>query len=565
MNTTDITIEEAMSNPALFGSILGGPTWQHRWLAVLKAAYGEDLTASQLESFCEVAGGRKPPQHRVSELCCCIGRGGGKTATAAFLAAHAAMSFNPATARLIPGENVFVLTLAVDKEQAAICFNMCKGFFETIPTLMAMVKHVGSDSITLRNRVTIKITTNDYKSVRGRGVLVCIMDECAFWATAENTSSGAPASNPDIEVYAAISPGLARVKNSMLIMISSVYRRQGMLFDSWLRNYGKNNDDTLCVLGTTTQFNPLFSQKIIDRELLIDRPRAAAEYNSVFRDDNENNLIDRAAVESCLDRGIFERPPMRGVTYFAFGDVATGAKLNQDSMTLAIAHMENECVVIDCLREAIPPFGFEGVCKEFAQLCSSYNVSVIQCDKFGAGMFAEQLAKWGVRADYEKTKPKAELYFVMITKINSRLVRLLDHDTAFKQIMGLVRRNHAGGRGQIDSVVGAHDDVSNSIAGAIMFATSAPLYNLAAMGDHDNSSSIMAARQDRAEGSRSAPIGPRLEFKSQAEFNRYQQVEKMRMQGFKLDADGVRVPIPDDEASNVFTARCERKLGDYNW
>ena len=237
MKTANISITRAMTDPALFGPSFG-PTWDYRWLPVIKGAWAEPLSATELPVFREVAG-RDPPKHRVSELVICAGRGAGKDSIASFLAAYTAMSFNPRTAKLRPGENVYVLCLAMDKEQAGICFNMTKAFFETIPTLKAMVRKFGPDTITLSNRVTIKITTNDYKSVRGRGILVAIMDECAFYQTENSTA----AANPDVEVKAAISPGLARVKGSMLIMISSVYRRTGILYDAWKQNYGKPIDD----------------------------------------------------------------------------------------------------------------------------------------------------------------------------------------------------------------------------------------------------------------------------------------------------------------------------------
>jgi hypothetical protein len=66
------------------------------------------------------------------------------------------------------------------------------------------------------------------------------LDEVAFFRD-ENFAS------PDIEVDAALSAGLARVPGSMKILISSVHKRSGLLYQRYRDFYGKNNDDILLV------------------------------------------------------------------------------------------------------------------------------------------------------------------------------------------------------------------------------------------------------------------------------------------------------------------------------
>jgi hypothetical protein len=105
-----ITATDAMSNTKLFGSHFTGSSWD-RWRAVNKAAFAESesMSTAELTLFREVAE-RDPPEHRVKELICCVGRGGGKDSNIAFLASYAAMSFNPRTARLRPGEQIYILS-----------------------------------------------------------------------------------------------------------------------------------------------------------------------------------------------------------------------------------------------------------------------------------------------------------------------------------------------------------------------------------------------------------------------------------------------------------------------
>jgi hypothetical protein len=201
---------------------------------VIKAAFCEQLDATEHAAFLEVAE-RDPPARRVKELVVIAGRGAGKNSATSALAAMIGITFDPRAAKLRPGEVVYILCIANDKEQAALEYRMLQGLFESIPILAATVKgKIGSDSIELKNRVIIEVKVNSFRSVRGRGILACIMDECGFYRDDSQRYA-----NPDIELHAAVSPGLARVPGSMLVLISSAYRRAGLLYDRWKSFYGQ--------------------------------------------------------------------------------------------------------------------------------------------------------------------------------------------------------------------------------------------------------------------------------------------------------------------------------------
>ena len=56
--------------------------------------------------------------------------------------------------------------------------------------------------------------------------------------------------------------------------------------------------------------------------------------------------------------------------------------------------------------------------------------------------------------------------------INSGQVELLDHPRLFAQLCRLERRTARSGRDTIDHAPGAHDDLANAAAGALVIATS---------------------------------------------------------------------------------------------
>ena len=99
-----------------------------------------------------------------------------------------------------------VQLLAVDRDQAGVCFDYAKAFFEK-PMLARMVRRVTANSIELKNSLTLEITTNDRRRVRGRTVVACVFDEVAHW---RNETSA----NPDVDVYAAIAPATLTIPNA---------------------------------------------------------------------------------------------------------------------------------------------------------------------------------------------------------------------------------------------------------------------------------------------------------------------------------------------------------------
>jgi hypothetical protein len=71
-------------------------------------------------------------------------------------------------------------------------------------------------------------------------------------------------------------------------------------------------------------------------------------------------------------------------------------------------------------------------------------------------------------------KPKSEIYQDLLPLINSGAVDLLDNDRLQQQLVTLERCTSRGGRDSIDHTPGAHDDVANAVAGALVTAFKEP-------------------------------------------------------------------------------------------
>jgi phage terminase large subunit-like protein len=216
-----ITIDQALKDKNLLGAALGPPDSWSTWLTTLKAAFGSPLTEPELRTFATIAGDRAPPTNRVNQLWGIRGRGSGKSRTAGAISTYVACFGEH---DLDPGEVGYVLTLAGSRDQAKMVHSYIAAFLRSSPILRKMIKNVTAHEIQLSNHVNIAVHSNNFRLIRGRTLLACVFDEIAFWR--DDTSA-----NPDIEVYRAVRPSLART-GGLLVGISSPYRKNGLLHSS---------------------------------------------------------------------------------------------------------------------------------------------------------------------------------------------------------------------------------------------------------------------------------------------------------------------------------------------
>ena len=457
MKTASVDIVTAMVDKGLFGATFAGSSWD-AWRVVLKAAFGLGLSSPWEHQLYRRCTGRSVvPTKQVRELWMPTGRRGGKSRIMAVAVVFLAC-FRSYAKILAPGENGKVVVVAADRQQAQVVFQYVWALLDGSPMLRRMVSSKTRESIRLRNRVDIEIHTASFRSSRGYTIVAFVGDECAFWR--DETSA-----NPDSEILAAVRPSMATVPGSMLLMISSPYARRGALHETHARYFGKNDSGVLVWQSESRTMNPTLPQEIVDRAYREDPLAAAAEFGAEFRRDVES-FVSLEVVSSCTIAGRHEIPPMPSTKYFGFVDPSGGS---QDSMTLAIAHVEKGVAMLDAIREAVPPFSPDQVVSEFCDLLRTYRIVTVQGDRYGGLWPREVFAKHGVRYD-ANAAVKSELYKSLLPALNSGKVELLDHARLRSQLLGLERRTSRGGRDTIDHGPRGHDDVINAAAGALVLA-----------------------------------------------------------------------------------------------
>lgn len=454
-----------ISDPVYLGRAFDGPSWD-RWRAVLRAAFYLPMSSRDLDLFAEVSGNRTPPTRRVKELVCAVGRGGGKDSIAAGLATYLATTSD--FSKLRPGERGTIMLLATDRNQAGIAYNYIRALIEESPPLSSMLaKPPRGDKIELNNRAEIVVQTNNIRSPRGRTIACAIFDEAAHWL-------GEDYANPDAEIDNAVTPGLMRFPGSLKIIISSVHRRAGLLYEKFSRSFGQDDDDVLVVLATSMEFNPTLDAEEIDRQLVLDPEKAGAEYLSQWRDDL-TSFIDRQLVEGAIDPGVITRPPQHGINYVAFADPSGG---RSDSFTAAVGHREDAIVIVDALFERRAPFDSNAVIIELAGFLKSYGVTSIRGDDYGADLTVAAFRRHGITyrsmrlSDADGVQGKlnrSEIYLNSVVLFTAGRARIPDNPRLVHQLIGLERRtSRSTGHDTVDHPAGSHDDLANACCGCLV-------------------------------------------------------------------------------------------------
>jgi hypothetical protein len=461
-----ITIGRFLTDPTLLGRDFAAPSWD-AWKVVLAGAFGEQMTDAEVAQFRELAG-RDPPCRRVEELWLAVGRRAGKDSAASVVAVYLSV-FGDFARFLRRGEAARIVCLAVDRDQARIVFGYIKAYFEEIPLLRPLLVSAKDDTVRLNNGVEVVVATNSFRGIRGGTIACAIFDEVAFWRDEAYAT-------PDAEVYRALKPAMITLREAgaMLIGISTVHKKSGLLYDKVTAHLGKDDDRVLAVLAPSTSFNPTLleaaAQAEIAQSLVEDPERAAAEWNSVWRSDL-SDLLDRELVNAAIDRDVTIRFPRAGVSYTMTADASGG---RSDSFAAAIGHVEGDLYVIDRLYERRAPFDVEVAMDEIAQLAHDYRVATVHHDDYGADLVVAGFRRRGLTskpvAIRDQKLNRSEIYLDSVSAFTAGRVRLPYNERLLHQLISLERRPVAGGHDRVDHPKGGghHDDLANAACACVV-------------------------------------------------------------------------------------------------
>ena len=452
-----MNIIEALHNEDCFKPLFKDVETWHSWEVYLQALFGlpiEDSKDRKLFKSC--TGLKKSDAVRESFVIC--GRRSGKSFISSIIAVYIA-TFKDWSKFLSPGERGYIFIIANDKSQARIIKRYVSGILKSNATFNNLIHKDLTWEIELKNQVSIMVKTCDFRTIRGYTVLCAILEEISFYRSDESA-------NPDKEILAAVRPALTTIPDSLLLGISTPYRRSGILFEMFKKYYGKPGGP-LIWKAPTTVMNPTIDKAIIDEAVRDDPSAAKAEWEAEFRADIEA-FMPEEFIDAVVIPGRFELARVEDAEYFGACDPSGG---RQDSMTLAISHKDNDGkVVLDVSREQRPPFQPKFVVKEFSETLKAYGITEIEADRYAAEWVTEAFRDNGIEVKNSELTA-SEIYLSFLPLMANGTIELLDNKRLKSQLVGLERKVRPGGKDLITHYPGGHDDVANAAAGACVMAS----------------------------------------------------------------------------------------------
>ena len=447
-----MTILKAFEDPKVFGWYFKRRhTWEN-WRVFLKAVYGIRMTAKEKEIFKKYTGRETIPEAGFSEFYAIVGRRGGKSTIVSLVAVYEAI-FGNWEKYLAPGERASIFIMATAKQQAKIVFGYCRAFLKNYEH---MIVKEGAESISLNNRIDLIIQAANFRGLRGFATAAVILDELAFFRSEEYA-------NPAEEIVNALIPSF--LPGAKLIGISTPYGKFGYLFEMYKEHFARDASDVLIWKAPTLAMNPAVNRAAMRRARRKDPTAAKTEYEAEFREDL-STYLSNDEVEQLTDHEVSIRPPEEGKKYFAFVDVSGG---KDDSLAMAIAHLEGQEVWVDYIYEEIPPYRVKDTVQHCCEMMKHYGIWEVVGDRYGGEFSSQIFEEHGIQYIVSELD-KNHIYLEFQTIANLRRVRLLDNRRLRYQLVILERKAGRMGRDTVQHPPGAHDDVANVVAGAVVTA-----------------------------------------------------------------------------------------------
>ncbi|UCG11478.1 MAG: terminase family protein [Deltaproteobacteria bacterium] len=448
-------IISAINNEKLFKPIFKDiETWSS-WIVLLKALFALKMSKPERILYQQCTGRQKSPKKPFREAVCICGRRSGKSFMASVIACFLALFFDYRQ-YLGPGERASIVIIAADRSQTRTIFNYISGILHSNEVFENCIETELKERISLNNRIDIEILTASHRTVRGRTIAAVLLDEAAFFY-----QEGA---RPDTEIYRALKPSTATIPSSLVLIISSPYAQTGLLYEMHKRFFGVDDPETMVWVADTLTMNPTLDKKIIERAVDTDPEAAESEWYARFRRDIAA-FLSIEVIEACTVPGRYELPPLSDHHYRAFVDSAGGG--GTDWMTLAIGHKDGEKMILDCIRAVPPPFDPFVVTEDFVKVLREYRCNSVEGDKYAGDWPSTAFGQHGIRY-VPSTKTKSEIYLAAEPLFSRGQVELLDHKQLFDQLRNLERRTRRAGRDLVDHPLRGHDDVANSVCGALV-------------------------------------------------------------------------------------------------
>ena len=469
---------------------------------ILKAFYGLALSEAELLTWSMLQGGASYDElgyvtgitlvpyvpQEYNRLVAVLGRRSGKTDKIVGTGAAYEITLGGHREYVRPGQEYKCLFFAQSKGDAQTNMQFIRMALEDSPLLSKQIREAIATEIRMKDGMVIEPVPVGKAVGRGHAVPVVIMDEAAFWYTAED------AANPDFEVLRAVSYSQLQFPNPKIFIPSTPWAEQGILWQGFQAGTKGNKlkceqckrdkalicehklearqryQNTLVVHAPTAAMESLdkvLKDKALARRRIIeirdDDPEAFPRESLAMFIKSISGWLNKDNIAKAVDLGVYSRSPKPGIQYMASLDPA----FRKDSFALTIGHHDMKLgVVQDFIRYWTPEVGKPlkpgDVLDEIKIHLTHYGLSVVTSDQYQLESLQQLAMDRGFvinGLDFTGVS-KSKITGSFKVLLDQFRVVLLDHDEQKAQLEALQRQVLQSGAVRIAAPPGKHDDLA---------------------------------------------------------------------------------------------------------
>lgn len=401
------------------------------------------------------------------------GRRAGGSLLCALRALHLALTLP--LGMLAAGEAGHIIFCGPDVRVPKQLLAYVDGALRAHPDLERMIVSSAAESLTLRRSdgrsVVFQVlpTRAGGSAFRGRSVVCAVMTEVGFMGGSEAAAS-------DQEAYRSLLPAL--VVGAQMLVESSPWSEQGLLWELYRDNWGKSDADALVAHAPTLLMrDDMVTRSLVEREMRRDPDATRRESGAEFLEAGSGQFFSAASIRASIDETLLELTDTpKGWTAHVGIDLATVS----DSSAIVVVHAsdaEPRVVRVAEFLELRPkkgkPLALEEVIPQFCAIAARHGARVMHADHH---LFYEAQRHLTDGVTLYKTpggpRGKSESYLAVRNALNAGLLRTApSHGRLRDQLSMVISTAIAGGSIQIRSP--RRDGHGDLCSAAILAAQSA--------------------------------------------------------------------------------------------
>lgn len=422
-----------------------------------------------------------PEASKVAAAVC--GRGSGKSLLGGTRTLHLAMTVD--VSRLQPREVAVCPVIAPDLDTAKVVVRFALGAAESLGLRIVNRVADGEEDFSIvrangkRVRIVARAASAGGVAARGRFMPCAVMDEAAFFRDSNHKIN-------DQDIFDALKPRIA--PDGQLVLLSSPWMENGLLYDLWRRNFGHPFDAVVAhaPTGLMRTDDPSILRDI-ELERAVDPEKCARERDAEFMTANAAAFFNPRAIAAMICPDV-ERVPLSTKAVggdFAFRRNSTAfVACETHEITLGAKPDGTGGVVkrvfdIPDMLEEMPrgkPLKPSEICAKGAAFARDSGCDEIVADGHYRETVVEELGKGGVTHIIapEGAAGKAEVAQVVRNLMHEGAIRLkADHpltDKLLRQLREISARPLSGGGISLDSPTwrtGEHGDLASAFLLAV--------------------------------------------------------------------------------------------------